>query len=130
MQTYSQGELVLVVDCLDLDLVADFWTSALGYRRASRIYEPYLSLLSDSGHGPELLLQRVPEAKGGKNRLHVDLRTRDLAAEVGRLCSLGASVLTVMPLDEGGWFWHVLADPEGNEFCVLQPPEAHWNTVS
>jgi predicted enzyme related to lactoylglutathione lyase len=38
-------------------------------------------------------------------------------------------VLTVTPLDEGGWFWHVLADPEGNEFCVLQPPATHWNHV-
>jgi predicted enzyme related to lactoylglutathione lyase len=130
MQTYPRGELVLVLDCVDLDLVADFWTSALGYRRAGRIHEPYLSLLPDSGHGPEVLLQRVPEAKSGKNRVHLDLRTRDLAAEVERVRSLGASVLTATPLVEGGWFWHVLADPEGNEFCVLQPPEPHWNNVS
>jgi predicted enzyme related to lactoylglutathione lyase len=130
MQTHPRGELVLVLDCVDLDLVADFWTSALGYSRASRIHEPYLSLLPDSGHGPKLLLQRVPEAKGGKNRLHLDLRTRDLAAEVDRMRALGASVLTDTPYDEGGWIWHVLADPEGNEFCiVLQPPEPHENNV-
>jgi predicted enzyme related to lactoylglutathione lyase len=121
---------VLVLDCIDLDLIANFWTSALGYRRAGRIYEPNLSLLPESGHGPEVLLQRVPEVKGGKNRVHLDLRTPDLAAEVERVCSLGASLLTSEPLDEGGWIWHVLGDPEGNEFCVLQAPETHWDGLS
>jgi predicted enzyme related to lactoylglutathione lyase len=129
MQTYPRGELVLVLDCVDLDLIAEFWTSVLGYRRAGHINEPYLSLLPEAGDGPEVLLQRVPESKGGKNRLHLDLRTRYLAAEVDRVRSLGASVLTDTPVDEAGWTWHVLADPEGNEFCVLQPPAAHWNTA-
>ncbi len=129
MQTYPRGELVLVLDCVDLDLLADFWTSALGYRRAGRIYEPYLSLLSESDYGPEVLLQRVPEGKGGKNRLHLDLRTPNLVAEAQRLRSVGATQLTDTPINEGGWSWHVLADPEGNEFCILQPPEGHWNNV-
>lgn len=126
MQTYTRGEPALVLDCVDLELISDFWTFALGYRRAGRIHEPYLSLLPESGHGPELLLLRVPEAKGGKNRLHLDLRTHDLDAEVQRLRTVGATLLTDMPCDEGGWTWHVLADPEGNEVCVLQPPDEHW----
>lgn len=129
MQTYPRGELALVLDCLDLDVAADFWTLALDYQRAGRIYEPYLSLVPRSGQGPELLLQRVPEGRGGKNRLHLDLRTRDLIAEVRRLRAVGATVLTNTPLDEGGWVWHVLADPEGNEFCVLQPPDSHWDGI-
>ena len=129
MQTYPRGELALVLDCVDLELLAEFWCTALGSRRAGRIYEPYLSLLSLSG-GPVVLLQRVPEPKGGgKNRIHLDLRTRDLNAEVKRLAQAGAEVLTMTPLMEGGWHWHVLADPEGNEFCVLQPPTEHWADV-
>lgn len=132
MQTYPRGELAVVLDCMDLDVVADFWTLALDYERAGRVYEPYLSLLPKSGHGAELLLQRVPEGKSGKsgkNRLHLDLRTQDLTAEVLRLTGLGATVLTDTPMNEGGWMWHVLSDPEGNEFCVLQPPSTHWDSA-
>ena len=126
MQTYPHGEVALVLDCQDLDRCADFWCSALGYQRGGGVFEPYLSLLpGDAREGPELLLQRVPEAKCGKNRLHLDLRTSDLAAEADRLRAAGAQVLTADPVREGGWTWHVLADPEGNEFCVLQPPSSH-----
>jgi predicted enzyme related to lactoylglutathione lyase len=71
-----------------------------------------------------VLLQRVPDEKRGKNRVHLDLRTADLAAEVSRIVGLGASLLTNEPVAEDGWRWHVLADPDGNEFCVLQPPRA------
>jgi hypothetical protein len=58
-------------------------------------------------------LQRVADKKQGKNRLHLDLRTRDLGTEVQRLRDLGAVVLTDRPVIEAGWRWHVLADPEG-----------------
>jgi len=57
-----------------------------------------------------------------KNRLHLDLRTADLEAETARVTGLGATRLTAEPIIEHGWRWHVLADPDGNEFCVLQPP--------
>ncbi|MGI8450189.1 MAG: VOC family protein [Streptosporangiaceae bacterium] len=43
-----------------------------------------------------------------------------------RVISLGARVLTREPVREAGWQWHILADPDGNEFCVLQPPASHW----
>ena len=119
----------MVLDCRNLAVVAGFWSEALGYR-ATRGAEPYLSLVpAESGTGPELLLQRVPESKRGKNRLHLDLRTQDLDAEVARLVGLGAHVVSESPLHEGGWTWHVLTDPEGNEFCVLQPPDQHWHEV-
>ena len=42
--------------------------------------------------------------------------------EVGRVLDLGATLLTSEPVTEDGWLWHILADPDGNEFCVLQPP--------
>jgi predicted enzyme related to lactoylglutathione lyase len=126
MQSHPHGELALVLDCQDLDRCADFWSSALGYRRAGAAFGPYLSLLpAGARQGPEFLLQRVPEAKSSKNRLHLDLRTPDLAAEVARLRQLGAEVLTADPIEEGGWTWHVLADPERNEFCVVQRPSGH-----
>lgn len=116
-------ELAIVLYCVDLEKTARFWTSALGYQ-AGPVHEPYQSLVSPDGNGVELLLHRVPERKpdGARNRLHLDLRVPDLEAEVERLTALGARVLTVEPLVEDAWGWHVLADPEGNEFCVLQPP--------
>jgi len=119
VQTYPHGTLVIVVDCSDLDRSATFWCEVLGYRRP---YEPsgtYLALVSIVEDGVELLLQRVPEPKESKNRLHLDLRTRDLAAEVERVVAAGATRLTQRPLVEHDWRWHVLADPDGNEFCVL-----------
>jgi predicted enzyme related to lactoylglutathione lyase len=115
-------ELAVVLDCQDLAGMGAFWAAALGYRTEPSD-ETYQSVLPPDGNGVELLLQRVPEAKGAtKNRLHLDLRVPDLDAEVSRLTGLGARVLTESPIVENGWTWHVLADPEGNEFCVLRPP--------
>jgi hypothetical protein len=59
----------------------------------------------------------VPEQKVGKNRLHIDLRPQDQAAEVARLEDLGARRVDV---GQGDVSWVVMADPAGNEFCVLQ----------
>ena len=112
----------VVLDCADLEVSAEFWTQALGYRRAEGIGDRYLSLVPPTGPGVELLLQRVPERKSGKNRLHLDLRTPSLAEQVARVERAGAVRLTDEPLREGGFAWHVLADPDGNEFCVVQPP--------
>jgi hypothetical protein len=54
--------------------------------------------------------------------MHIDLRHRDLDAETTRLLAAGARHTTGEPVQEDGWSWYVLADPDGNEFCVLQPP--------
>lgn len=72
--------------------------------------------------GRHLMFLRVPEAKTVKNRMHVCLRPVDRSrdAEVERLLSLGATI--VDDLRDGGSGWAVLADPEGNEFCVLSTP--------
>lgn len=116
-----RGELVVVVDVGDLERAAAFWGGVLGYERVG---EPnvYLSLVPADGVGVEVLLQKVADPKQGKNRLHLDLRTADLDVEVARVEALGARRLTEEPVVEAGWTWHVLADPDGNEFCVLQPP--------
>lgn len=126
-QPYPGGHLVLVIDCGDLDRSARFWTAALGYVREGPPGDRYESLIPAGRRGIEILLQRVPEVKAdGKNRLHFDLRTTDLDAETGRVVALGARRLTGEPVTEAGWRWHILADPDGNEFCILQPPAAYW----
>ena len=124
MQRYPQGELVVVLDCADLERAAVFWTTVLGYRRQAYGGGPYLALVPQDGGGVELLLQRTGDRKGGKNRVHLDLRTDDLDSEVSRVQAAGGVVLTAEPVVEAGWRWHVLADPDGNELCVLQPPRA------
>ena len=125
-QPYPHGELVIVIDCADLDRSARFWAGVLGYAPGYAPSPagagPYRSLQPESGAGIDVLLQHVPDVKRQKNRLHLDLRTPDLGAEVERVLTLGATLLTSQPVTEDGWRWHILADPDGNEFCVLQPP--------
>lgn len=132
MQTYDHGTFLIVLDCTDLDRAAEFWCAALGYDRPYPESGPYLQLEAPQRGGVELLLQQVPETKtGSKNRLHLDLRTPHLDLEVQRLKDLGAAVLTSTPLVEHDWQWHVLTDPDGNEFCVLQPPpDFPWPTTT
>lgn len=113
--------LVVVLDCADLDRSGAFWCGALGYTAELDPAGRYRSLRPPGGNGVEVLLQRVPEPKSAKNRMHLDLRVPDLESEVARLVGLGARRVTDDPVEEDGWTWHVLADPDGNEFCVLQP---------
>jgi predicted enzyme related to lactoylglutathione lyase len=117
--------LAVVLDCADLDRATDFWCAALGYVALPEEAGsgPYRVLLPADGNGIELLLQQVSDAKFGKNRMHFDLRVLDIDAEVSRLLALGASQVTAEPLKNNGWVWHVLRDPDGNEFCVLRPPD-------
>jgi len=109
------------LDCSDLDRMAAFWTDAAGLVVEGVIEGRYVSL---SGHGIALTLQRVEEPKTVKNRMHVDLLVDDLGPEVRRLESLGATRLTETARQEFGQSWYVLADPEGNEFCVASDPAA------
>jgi predicted enzyme related to lactoylglutathione lyase len=110
--------VVLILDCNDLDREAEFWSEALGYREMYRD-EPYLVLMPREGDGSGLVLQlqRVPEPKSGKNRLHLDLHVAAVEPEVDRLVKLGARSLRD-PTVESGFRWRVMADPEGNEFCI------------
>lgn len=136
----------VVIDCADPAKLADFWANALGYKiqdppggfdswpafltsigvpesewnSASAVIDP-------DGKGPRIYFQRVPEPKTVKNRLHLDLNAggRDVPEEesrarvgaaVERFLSLGATKIREMELR--GEYWIVMADPEGNEFCV------------
>jgi hypothetical protein len=115
----------LTIDCHDPKLLADFWCAALGYR-LDEIDEEDAVIKSVDGGGWTMLLQTVPDEKGVKNRLHLDLRpSGSMAAEVARLEQIGATAIT--RVDEGGSFWTVMGDPEGNEFCVLRGPEDGWS---
>jgi catechol 2,3-dioxygenase-like lactoylglutathione lyase family enzyme len=113
----------LSVDCNDPDKLAHFWADVLGWRRTYEdgdevVLEPPAGTPED-GVVPDLLFLRVPEPKSVKNRLHVDLRPDDQDGEVRRLESLGAQRVSVGQGSDVSWV--VLADPEGNEFCVLRP---------
>lgn len=119
-------ELVVVLDCADLERAAQFWCAVLGYVAPTPPDGIYHTLLPADGDGIELLLQRVPDGHRVKNRMHLDLRVRDLEAEVERLLSLGARVAPEGLVEEHGWTWYVLLDPDDNEFCVLRPPADHW----
>ncbi|MDQ1605057.1 MAG: hypothetical protein QOE01_2902 [Actinomycetota bacterium] len=112
----------LSVDTTDPSPVARFWEHALGWRRTYEqddevVLEPPEGSRED-GVVPDLLFLRVPEGKAVKNRLHLDLRPEDQSAEVERLEQLGARRVSVGQGD--GVTWVVMADPDGNEFCVLR----------
>jgi predicted enzyme related to lactoylglutathione lyase len=107
----------LVLDCVDPDRLAAFWSAALGYTTLGGAGS-YVMLLDPSSQQPKLLLQRVPEAKTGKNRMHLDIETPAVEREVTRLEELGARRLETEPRAEHGTRWVIMADPEGNEFCV------------
>ena len=109
------------VDCHDTDRVATFWEQALGWRRTYNsteevVLEPPAGSPAD-GVSPDILFLQVPDEKVVKNRLHFDLRPQDQAYEVERLIGLGAKRVDI---GQGEQQWVVLADPEGNEFCVLR----------
>jgi predicted enzyme related to lactoylglutathione lyase len=115
----------LVIDAADPSRLARFWAAALGWEVAAE--ESGEVDVSPSGYTyPDpvalpLVFVPVPEAKTGKNRLHLDLASESVAhqaAQVERLLGLGA---VRADIGQGVVPWEVLADPEGNEFCVLDP---------
>jgi len=119
--------MTLRIQCLTIDAtnpseLARFWEKVLGWRVTEDdgnevVVEP-LEQSPNSGLVPDLLFLKVPETKIVKNRLHIDLRPDDQNLEVKRLEELGARRINVGQGDDVTWV--VLADPEGNEFCVLR----------
>jgi hypothetical protein len=111
----------LNVDCRDPRLLADFWATVLGYQLDEEDEVAASIVPAPGAAGWPMLFFVVPEGKTVKNRLHLDLSPPDtMAAEVERLVAAGATVQG--RVDEGGSFWTVMLDPEGNEFCVLRGP--------
>ncbi|HEY1617219.1 MAG TPA: VOC family protein [Streptosporangiaceae bacterium] len=108
----------LAIDARDPAALARFWAAALDQ---PVVYEAdgYVIVSADEHSYPGLCFVPVPEDKAGKNRLHIDLNPDDRDAEVDRLIGLGARMSHAGQPPEATWV--VLADPEGNEFCVLRP---------
>ena len=110
----------VVIDVNDLARMKDFWSEALDYKVEFE-GEDWIKLSDPHGEAVNVSLQLVPEPRDGKNRLHLDLYSHEPQAEVERIASLGAEV--VRPRGEGDDF-AVLADPEGNLFCVIDKNDA------
>lgn len=114
----------LTIDCADPIRVADFWRAALGYELVEADADG-AEIRDPGGAGWPLLFLVVPEGKSVKNRLHLDIRaSASMSAEVERLKGFGAREQRFV--EEGGSFWTVMLDVEGNEFCVLRGPEDGW----
>jgi predicted enzyme related to lactoylglutathione lyase len=106
----------VTIDCADARALARFWASALGWEVTYEADDGAL-LVDPAGISPRLFLQVVPEPKAGKNRAHVDLVADDYASELDRLTGLGASTVATNRTPDGKPS-AVLADPQGNEFCL------------
>jgi Glyoxalase-like domain len=122
----------LVLDANDTSSLAAFWASALGWEISSD--EPGEAVVWPAGFqypgktALPLIFVPVPEGKAGKNRVHLDLATssrENQVATVQRLLELGASRGDI---GQGKVPWEVMADPEGNEFCVLEPRDVYRDT--
>ncbi|AQA04082.1 glyoxalase [Mycobacterium sp. MS1601] len=102
------------IDAVDVHSLGHWWSEVLGW--PSEVTEDGDVQLSPPDGGPVWLFLPVPEGKSVKNRLHFDFTPDDQQAEVTRLVDLGARHVDI---GQGEQSWVVLADPEGNEFCVL-----------
>ena len=106
----------IVLDVNDLESCSKFWSEVLGEKISFKT-DKYCRIGGDDDK-PSLLLQKVPEQHEHKNRAHIDLDVTDLEAAVERAVDLGATKLD--EISEFGIIWAVMADPDGNEFCLVQ----------
>jgi predicted enzyme related to lactoylglutathione lyase len=106
----------IVLDVNDLERCAGFWSEALG-KRISFKTDKYCRI-GEGDDPPSLLLQKVPEKHEHKNRAHIDLDVKNIESAVKRVEDLGGTKLG--EISEYGIRWAVMADPDGNEFCLVQ----------
>ena len=110
----------LCIDSNNPRRIAPFWAAVLGYEITSN-NEDEVELTGPPGSGPKLLFLKVPEGKAVKNRLHIDVNATagaDQTQELERLLALGARKVDIGQGPDVSWV--VLADPDGNEFCLLR----------
>lgn len=105
----------VTIDCNEPRRLAGFWKEILAYEITYDSDEEVV-IEAKEGPGSPLLFIKVPDAKVVKNRIHLDLNPENQDAEVARALELGA---TKVDIGQGDETWVVLADPEGNEFCIL-----------
>ena len=127
-QPYPNGELVIVIDCSDLDRSARFWSGVLGYTARPRPApaRPAATGTAASSRraapGSTCCCSGCPTSSARRTGCIWTCARPISRPRSGGSLGLGATLLTSEPVTEDGWFWHILADPDGNEFCVLQPP--------
>ena len=109
----------LTMDANEVESLASFWCEATDYRVADSYYPILAVLASDNPNYPRLLILQVPETKTAKNRLHMEFKTEDLNAEAERIVALGATLIAEREFGDTKWI--VMEDPEGNEFCLVNP---------
>ena len=115
----------ITIDAQDPLALAQFWAEALGWKIGEDVNEIEVWIERELGDPkntgfPDILFLKNSDKKQGKNRLHLDLRPDDQAAEVARLEKLGAKQIDIGQAAEPTCTWVVMADSEGNEFCVLR----------
>ena len=109
------------IDCADPVSLAAFWAQIFGSELGEPLGDPphYVSVTPTASGGPWISFQRVPEGKTVKNRLHLDVIVDDLDEGTARVESLGGRRTETPDLEEYGFRWRVMLDPEGNEFCLI-----------
>jgi predicted enzyme related to lactoylglutathione lyase len=117
----------VTLDCENLEGLALFWQQVLGCDARPTVPGEYESLTSPQGF--TLTLQAVPEPKVGKNRMHLDLLVSDVDATAARFQSFGATYVSGL-MEHYGTRWYVMADPEGNEFCLAAHPADAWQETA
>ena len=120
------------IDCADPVRLAAFWSQVLGTEIGEALGEPphYVSLAPASPDAPQVSFHRVPETKVVKNRLHFDIVVDDLETSSARIAELGGTRSASNDFSEHGFHWRVMADPEGNEFCLVYSLESTTSTAS
>ena len=109
----------LVIDGADTHALAAFWSAVLGTSVDTVAGDGHYIDLAPTRGFPILRIQRVPESKSVKNRLHLDIEVDDVERSIETVRALGGT-LVHPPRVEYGWRYAVLADPEGNEFCAIR----------
>jgi predicted enzyme related to lactoylglutathione lyase len=114
----------ITVDARDPHALAAFWAEALGWKVGEDVNDVEVWIERELGDPnntgfPDILFLKNLDPKKSKNRLHLDFRPNDQAAEVARLEKLGAKKIDIGQSAEPTCTWVVMADPEGNEFCIL-----------
>ena len=109
------------MDCHDPRRLAVFWGAVFGVEIDSTFGESahYVVLAKAEQDHPHVSLQRVPDPKTSKNRLHFDILVDDVEQATAQIEALGGQRLSLEDFQEYGFRWRVMADPEGNEFCLV-----------
>ena len=115
----------ITIDAHDPRALAQFWAEVLGWKIGEGVNEIEVWIERELGDPkntgfPDILFLKNSDLKNVKNRLHLDLRPDDQDAEVRRLEKLGAKRIEIGQSADPDTSWVVMADPEGNEFCVLR----------